>query len=309
MPSEPSAPEGAGSPGQPASTRHPLGLAGVFTAVLCWGSGNVMVREVELTAVPLALWRLVLGASVYGVIVLARGGRLSWPQFKACLAPAATLGLWMIVFYEALKSTTITNATMLSSLMPLVLFAVASRRFDEHVPRWVVVVTASAMAGTALVLYGSSAVPSWSARGDGLAVLALLLFSVYFALAKDARSKVGAVEFQTVVWGLGLGVVVPVAAVSGDLFVPSLSELAGAAILLAVPGTGHFLMNWTHRHVPLTITSIATLGTVPVSMVGAAIFLDEPVNAAQVIGAAIVLAALGVVSRRDVERAIRRDPR
>ena len=284
-----------------ATERHPLGLAGAFSAVACWGAGNIIVREADLASIPLALWRLVLGVVVYTAILLARRCWITWPQFRVCILPSLAAGGWIIAFYEALKSTTITNATMIGALMPMVLFAVAVRRFNEPVSKWLVGLAVSALGGTALVLYGSSSVPTWSARGDALAVLALALFSVYFVLAKEARQKVGALEFQAVSWLVGLVVVVPAAVGGGHLFLPTVGDFVWVAALLAVPGTGHLLMNWAHRHVQLAVAAMAKLLAPPVSMVGAAIFLDEPITILQAIGGTIVLAVLVAVIRRDLQ--------
>lgn len=281
--------------------QHPLGLVGAFGAVTCWGAGNIIVREAALTAIPLAMWRLAVGTAVYFAILAAQRRWLTWPQFRACVPAALVSGAWIIIFYEALKSTTIANVTMIGALMPMVLFAVAARRFDEPVTLWLVGLAVAALAGTALVLYGSSSVPTWSARGDGLAVLSLVLFSVYFAMAKKVRQTVGALEFQAVLWVVGLVVVVPAAAVSGDLFMPTPTQIVWAAAVLAVPGSGHLLMNWAHRHVRLTVTSMAILGAAPLSMVLASIFLDEPIRASQAVGGAIVIGALAAVVRRDLQ--------
>ena len=65
-------------------------------------------------------------------------------------------------------------------------------------------------------------------------------------------------------------------------------------------------MNWAHRHVGLSITSTVTLASTPVSAVGAALFLDEPIVAAQVAGAAVTFAALAAVIRADLTLAARR---
>ena len=292
-----------------ATEQHPLGLVGAFSAVACWGAGNIMVREAGLDSIPLALWRLLMGALVYAAILLARRRWITWPQFRVCIAPSLAAGGWIIIFYEALKSTTITNATMIGALMPIILFAVAARRFNEPVSGSLVGLAVAAMAGTALVLYGSSSVPTWSARGDALAAMALALFSIYFVLAKEARQKVGALEFQAVNWLVGLVVVVPAAAGGDHLFLPAAHRSSpGSAALLAVPGTGHLLMNWAHRHVQLTIASMAKLVAPPVSMVGAAIFLDEPITIPQAIGGAIVLAVLAAVIRRDLQLLARHAP-
>lgn len=291
-----------------APERHTLGLVGAFSAVTCWGAGNIIVREADLTTIPLALWRLVLGVVVYTAILGVRRRRITWPQFRVCIAPSLAAGGWIIAFYEALKSTTIANATMIGALMPIVLFTVAARRFNEPVSGGLLGLASAALAGTALVLYGSVSVPTWSARGDALAVLALALFSTYFVLTKQARQTVGALEFQAVNWLIGLVVVVPAGAVSGDLFLPTATDFVWIAALLAVPGTGHLLMNWAHRHVQLTVAAMAKLLAPPVSMIAAAIFLDEPITILQAIGGAVVLAALAAVIRRDLQLSARTAP-
>ena len=281
---------------------HPLGLVAVSGAVTCWGIGNILVRQVDLPGLELAFWRLVLSSLIYAGIVLARGGRLTWSQIRACLPPAVMIGLWLITFYESIKSTTVTNVSMIVSLSPVVLLWSAVRRFAEPVSLKLLTLVGSALAGTALVLFGSTSVPTWSLRGDGLAVLALLCFSANMALSKEARQKVGVLEFQATVWTGAMVVVAPPAIVLSDgLSFPDLTTWLWVLVLLAVPGSGHLLMNWAHRHVRITVSSMALLGAPPITMVGAALFLDEPIKIAQVVGGVIVIAAVAAVIRRDLQ--------
>ena len=280
---------------------HPLSLVAVAGAVVCWGAGNILVRQPDLSGIQLAFWRLTLSSLCYVAIVLVRRGRLTWVQFRACLPPAVTMGLWLITLYEAIKSTTVTNVSMIVSLVPVVLLWSAVRRFAEPVSLKLLASVAAALAGTALVLFGSMSVPTWSFRGDGLAVLALLIFSANMVLTKEARQKVGAMELQAVVWSVAMIVVAPpVALVGGGLSMPDATTWLWLFALVAVPGSGELLMNWAHKHVRISVSSMALLGAPPITMVGAALFLDEPIKLAQVIGGTIVIAALAAVIRRDI---------
>ena len=268
----------------------------------CWGVGNILVRQVDLPGLELAFWRLVLSSVIYVGIVLARRGRVTWAQFRACLPPAVMIGLWLITFYQSIKATTVTNVSMIVSLSPVVLLWSAVRRFGEPVSLKLLALVAAALAGTSLVLFGSTSVPTWSLRGDGLAVLALLCFSANMALSKEARQKVGVLEFQAIVWSVAMVVVAPPAILlSDDLSFPGMTDWLWVFVLLAVPGSGHLLMNWAHRHVRITVSSMALLGAPPITMVGAALFLDEPIRIAQVVGGAVVIAAVAGVIRRDLQ--------
>ena len=78
------------------------------------------------------------------------------------------------------------------------------------------------------------------------------------------------------------------------------NEFLWILVLLAIPGSGHFLMNWAHLHVSLSLTGLLMLAIPVFSAGGAWIFLDQSVSLLQILGGAIVIAALIVVTRDDV---------
>jgi drug/metabolite transporter (DMT)-like permease len=66
--------------------------------------------------------------------------------------------------------------------------------------------------------------------------------------------------------------------------------------LVLIPGTlGHGLMNWAQRYVDVTISSLMTLANPVVSTVGAWLVYDQVLNGVQILGAAVVLAALAAI--------------
>ena len=69
--------------------------------------------------------------------------------------------------------------------------------------------------------------------------------------------------------------------------------------LILLPGmVGHGLMMWSHHYVDVTVTSMMTLANPVVSIAGAWIIYDQELAPAQIVGGAVVLAALGAVLRR-----------
>ena len=69
--------------------------------------------------------------------------------------------------------------------------------------------------------------------------------------------------------------------------------------MLAVPGSGHFLMNWAHLHVSLSLAGLLMLAIPVLSAAGAWIFLEQSVSLLQISGGVIVIAALVIVTRDD----------
>jgi drug/metabolite transporter (DMT)-like permease len=280
-----------------------LGVGAAALGILMWAAGIIMVRPIPMSGVQVAFWRVLLGAIVYWVALLISGRRLTWRQLRITAPAAVAIGLEIAVFFVALKSTTVANAVVISALQPIVLMGVAARRFGEQVTRWLVQVAIVATAGVALVAFGSSSQPVWSPRGDLLAIVAMFMFSAYFAFSKAAREHVPAFEFQTAIWLIGSVALLPVALVEGggSLTVPTGSNLLWLVALLAVPGSGHLLVNWAHARVPLMVISMLTLANPVLSSVGAAAFLDEPLDVLQIVGIAVVLGALAVTVRREAE--------
>jgi drug/metabolite transporter (DMT)-like permease len=280
----------------------PAGLVGATTAVACWAAGNVMVVETPMPGLQIAFWRILLGAVVFTAIVYLSGRRLTAAMLRAVAPAGIVISVEIAVFFVALRETTVANATVISNLVPIVLLAVAARSFNERVTGLLIAVTAVSMAGVVLVVFGSTRHTTWEPRGDLLAFAAMFLFAAYFATAKRGRETVPILEFQACLWIVGTIVLFPVSVIdAGGVAPPSWEQWAWLAALLAVPGTGHMLMNWSHSHVRLVITSMLTLAIPILSSIGAVLFLDETVNGIQVFGMAITLAALALVVRREAE--------
>jgi drug/metabolite transporter (DMT)-like permease len=270
--------------------------------VTFWSVGNVMVARLDLPGLQIAFWRLLLGAVLYGLVLYAGGRRISLHTVRLVAPAGVVLGLEIGVFFVALHSTTVANATTIGALQPIVLLVVASRRFREPVGRWLVGGAVVAIGGVTLVMFGAGAGMGLNLRGDLLALVSMFLFSAYFALVKDVRHRVDTFTLQTTSMAVGALVLLPVAAVDAGtigLPFPSGTQWAWLAALLAVPGTGHLLMNWSHLHVPLSLTGLMTLGIPVISAAGAWAALDQAVTATQGVGMAIVIGVLVLVVRRD----------
>lgn len=197
----------------------------------------------------------------------------------------------------AVFNLSVANATMISALQPALVLFVAGPLFGERVHVSDVWWTIVALAGVAVVVFGSSTTPSWSPFGDIMAVLCLFAWTAYFIFGKQARAKLDAVEFVTAMSIVAFVVIALVAVGSShDLTVPDGGTWAVIfALGLGTGGMGHFLINWAHGHAPLVLTSMLTLLIPVVAMAGAAVVLGEGVVASQIAGAVIVLGALGVL--------------
>lgn len=281
---------------------HPVaGLFAAGAAVAVWGASSVLVKQVDgVSGVAVAFHRLWIGALLTSVVFLASGGRFSRRLFRLSWVGGVAFGLDVVLFFGALKATSVANATVVGALQPVLVLAIARRLFGER-PRlsdafWACV----AIAGAVVVV--SSAAPGGEARrfGDLLAAAALVAWTWYFVASKQARTELGSFEYLAALSIVAAAAVTPFVLLSGErLAVPETEGWVLIVVVALVNGAlGHFLMNWAHAHVPIVVVSLMTLA-IPVFAAGtAALFIDEAITWAQVGGMAVVIVALSIVVLR-----------
>ena len=293
---------------RPTRDNASLGRVSAALAVVCWSAGNIMVARLDMPGIQIAFWRQLIGFGVYGLVFLLIGRRLTWRTVRLVIPAGVLLGLEIGVFFTALRTTTIANATIIGALQPILLLAVASRRYRETVTGWLLGASVVAVCGVVLVMWGASSEARWSPRGDLLALMAMILFSTYFVVVKDIRASVDTFTLQTVAMIIGALTVFPLAAIEAGtpvLPVPSSRQFVWLLVLLAVPGTGHYLMNWAHLHVSLSVAGLLTLAIPVLSALGAWLILDQHLTPIQALGGVVVLGILVGVVRRDARLASR----
>ena len=283
--------------------RSGLGRLSATGAILCWSGGNVIVAQFEMPGMSIAFWRLVLGALVYGAVLYGSGRRISRTDVHLALPVAVAFALELGLFFTSLHHTSVANATIIGSLQTIVLLAVAARRYRERIGWWLVGVGTVAMSGVVVVVLGGDGDGGGlNLRGDLLAAVAMVFFSAYFVLVKEVRSRIDTFTLQTVTMAIGAFVLLPFAALDAGQALPAFptwSQWGWLALLLAIPGTGHFLMNWAHLHVTLSLAGLLTLAIPVLSTFGAWLLLDQLLSTAQAVGMVVVLASLVLVVRRD----------
>ena len=286
----------------PVAQRPMAGVLAATTGVVLWGCLVPVAKKAEdVNGIVLGFHRLWIGAVAVLIVFYLTGGRLTWRTLRTSVWGGLTFGLDIIFFFSAIKLTTVANATIVGALQPTVLMYVGARWFGEKVSGSLVGLTIIAIGGAGLVALGSAQGSSdeWSLIGDLCALAALVSWSGYFVASKKARETLGSLEYLAAFLIVATLMVLPVALLAPGPFDPGAE---GWWVVLVVAllsgGVGHFLMNWAHPHIPLYLASLLTLATPVMSTTVAAVFLDEAVNATQLVGMTIVIGAVALVVLR-----------
>jgi drug/metabolite transporter (DMT)-like permease len=278
------------------------GRAGVAVsvAVLAWGCGNVLVKLVSFDGVVLSLYRLWIGFFLMAGLMRLAGRPVTMRAVRQALPGGLLFGVNVAMFFSALKLTSVADATLISALQPALVFTVAGPWFGEHVRPHELLWSAVALAGVAVVVLASAGTPEWSPLGDALALGAVVTFTGYFLVSKRLRATLGAVEYVAAMQLSAAIVVTPVAlvATAGHPGGGHPLDWLWLMLIVCVSGVGgHLLVNWAHRYVDVSVSSLMMLGVPVVGAVAAWVVLGESLGPLQVVGGLITLAALAAVVR------------
>jgi drug/metabolite transporter (DMT)-like permease len=268
-------------------------------AAVLWGFGAIFAVLTFAPGLVLSFYRLWLGALLLMLITLSSGRKLTWSLMRGSWLGGLLLACDMSMFYSAVKLTSIVDATVIGALQPALVILAARRLFGERMDRWDAVWIVLAMLGVTVTVLGPGVATNHELIGDLLAAGALLSWSAYWLASKHARERQGALEYTTGVTLMAALVVTPVVLVSGQsLAHVHPGDWTWIALLAVVPGSGHLAMNWAHRYVDASVSSVVGCLSPLVAAVAAIPILGQSLSALQVGGVLVGLGAIAVVAAR-----------
>jgi drug/metabolite transporter (DMT)-like permease len=248
-------------------------------------------------AVP-AIWVLckVSGDPLTPLSDLSRGDRFR--LVFAGLAFAADIGFWHL----AIANTTVLEATLLASTVPIMVTIVSVLVFREKLKTLFIIGLGLALAGVAALAMqrtGAAVTPPNRLLGGICALLAASFYTGYLFIAANVRrhSSTGTIMFyMTFVAAVGM---LPFALVmSPTLLSGSLNGwliLLGLAVISHAGGQG--LMTFALAHLPTSFSSMTGLMQTGVAAVAAWILFSEPLTPMMLASGTMILAGIWICRR------------
>jgi drug/metabolite transporter (DMT)-like permease len=284
-------------------------VVAVVGAVVLWSASSLFVRAGESDALVFTTYRLWFALPPLAVVAYLRARQ--HPD-RGLVPPGVARGHWLLVMlgagaffvggastaFAALGMTRLLDVTLIGALSPIIVIAFAVAFLGEHVHRGLIVRAAVAIAGTMVVAAAASSGGSWSAAGDAMAILSLVLNSGWFLYGRIVRTRY---EIDPIAFMFGsllcaTVIITPVTLiVRGNLSISDRGMFFAACTMVSGT-TAHVLMTWAHRFVPTAISSPLLLAEPPIVAAGAWIFFGESVTVLEALGSAVVVGSLwGVV--------------
>ncbi len=210
----------------------------------------------------------------------------------------------MMAWAWAVMFTTVTNATLLANLAPLIVTLGAWVLFGQRVTMLFVAGLALALVGAAVLLGVSFDIGGTPVVGDALGLLAALFYGAYLLTVSHLRTRFPTAVIMAFTATAGALALLPVAIVMGESILAVTA--AGWLILLgfALSGqvAGHGLIAWSLAHLPASFGSVGLLLQPVAAAVFAWIVLGEALGPWQMAGGAVVLAGIAVAHRGNRRR-------
>lgn len=280
--------------------RDDIHVIAALVAVTAWGIGPILNKVMTVSTSSIVFYRMVFGLPLMVGMAYLNGGSLSRDVMKRAALPGILFSLSFLTGFAAVKLTSIANATLVTTLQPVLVLFVARRLFDERLTAQKIVYSLTAMAGVLVVVMAAASTSGAHLNGDLLAVLNVVIWTGYFVLAKIRRvDGIHSWSFIAAVFAWAAVVVLPYGALtSNDLGAMTQKDWLCIIGMALGPGVvGHGLMTWSQSHVDVSLASLLGLLSPVISAVLAWILLDQHLTPLQLVGGAIVLASIAALVR------------
>ena len=279
----------------------PRPAAALAATVLLWASAFAAIRAAleHFSAAHLSVLRLLIAAVALGAVAAARGVRLPAARDLPAIAAVGFAGMtaYQLLLNGGERTVPAGTAALLINVSPVFTAIAASALLHERMSplRW---------AGVAIACAGASLIALAGRGGLALDKGALLVLgaavaqATFFVAQKPLLSRYGSLELTTWAMALGALMTLPFApGLPGEIAsAPAEALLAVAFLGLGASAVGFVTWAYASARIDVSVAA-ATLYAVPVvAFTVAWIWLGETPTAITVIGGAIALAGVALVT-------------
>ncbi|WP_199555888.1 DMT family transporter [Sandaracinobacteroides hominis] len=283
---------------QPAS-RWPLAALLLGSALLAFGP--LLVRLADVSPASSAFWRMALAAPVLILIAVWQrrdggGVPLRALPWAAGLAAGFFFAADLVSWHFGIVRTTSANATLFGNSTAFMLAGWAILVRGDTPKRSTLQALALAGAGTALLLGNSAQVSSQHLAGDLLSLLAAAFYTGYIFTIIRMRDRLPTVTVLGMTTLVSAVMLLPVALLAPGSFWPG-NWTPVLALALTSQLLGQGLMTYASGKLPAPVIGIGLLVQPMVSAAAGWVVLNEALGPVELLGAAMVAAALVLVRR------------
>lgn len=271
-------------------------------AIVATSVSGFLVRESDLNPVMLASYRLLIASAFLMPLflrLLRKHPEISFTKLtKAVAPPALLLAAELTVWNTAVEQTRLANASLLINMMPLAMPAVLWFLYRERVNRREIMATMIAVGGLVLLVSSDLVVSPSFLVGDGLALLAMVMLTIYLSLSRRLAHLPSIWLYVVPMYTFGGLVLLVIGLGTADRYAPASTNAWLAVLGLGLLPTvvGHSMLNWCMQRMRGQIVALVNmLHPVFAGFIGFFAFSESPTALFYVAGVVLSMAVLIVI--------------
>lgn len=204
------------------------------------------------------------------------------------------LAFYFVFWFESLTYTSVASAVILLALQPVFVFIGSSFLSKERFSQAAVISIFIILLGFAIIGFGDYQISGSVFFGDILALLGVIVITIYFVMVRNIRKKLSFVPFTFITYTVSTIVLLIYNLILQQPFTGYVAHHWWIFIVLAIvpPFLGHLLFNWAIKWVSTATVSVAKIFAPISAVLLAYLILDEIVSSAQWLGGSIIIFGL-----------------
>ena len=274
----------------------PLLLLGVMSISL----SPIVARSLESSATVIAFWRMFLSCFFlwgYSLLYYNNFQRLSFSNRIRTVSSGIFLGIHFLLFFQAVKITTIANATFLGTLAPFFTLIIELIFFRRNYRRIIYLGLIIALIGITLVLINDFDMSSKYTLGNIYAILCSLSIAISLLIAEKVRDTAGTLEYTRMLYGIAALTILAIGSLYTNTFVVDQKiEILGFIFLALVPTIlGHNIFIYCLKYTTPTIVGTVPLGEPVLASIIAIFLFNEIISLTTAIGGALCIYGIFII--------------
>ena len=285
-----------------------LAIAALLAGAAAIGTSALFVKVSEAGPVSTAFWRVFLALPVLFAWARLESRATHRVVDRDALRLMLLAGVFfagdLAVWHWSIVLTSVANATLLANCAPIFVTLAAWAFFGRPPGGLFLVGLATALAGMAMLLRGDFQHAGAALAGDALGVVTAMFYAAYQLTVTRARRLVSTARIMAVSGGVTAAILLPIALLSGERFLPVTAHgwLLLAALALIAQAAGQSLIAYAMAHLPATVSSVSLLLQPVIAAVLAWALLGEALTSLAIGGAVLVLAGIRIAHAAEREQ-------
>ena len=284
-----------------------LAIASLLAGAAAIGTSALFVKVSETGPVSSAFWRVFLALPVLWLWTHLAERDAPHESVRGDTKLMALTGFFfagdLAIWHWSIVLTSVANATLLANCAPIFVTLTAWLVFGRTPRALFVAGLVTALAGMALLLQGDFQHGGTALVGDALGIVTAMFYAAYQLAMTRARRTLSTARVMAVSGTVTAAILLPIAIVSGERFVPVTGNgwliLLGLA-LIAQAG-GQSLIAYAMAHLPATFSSVGLLLQPVIAAALAWVLLAEALTSLAIGGAVLVLIGIRIAHAAERE--------